>query len=115
MLSPQGRPACRGQARAPARRPKRPELFKAHDDAARAVRALRRLVVDERLLHPARVVGLPQPFQRFDVRTIRDGVERRDAGTLRDPVDDDRARAALCHPAAVFHAARADLVAQHVE
>src|SRR6516165_12034589 len=60
-------------------------------------------------------VRLPQSFKGGHLRSVGDGVERRDAGPLGDTVDYHYARTALRYPAAEFDALCADLVAQDVQ
>src|SRR5215468_8389387 len=60
-------------------------------------------------------VRLPQSFKGRHLRSVGDGVERRDTGPLGDTIDDHSARTALRYTAAEFDALRAHLVAQDVQ
>src|SRR6516165_7612021 len=56
-----------------------------------------------------------QSFEGGHLRSVGDGVERRDRGPLGDTVDDHGARTALRYTAAEFDALRAHLVPQDVQ
>ena len=84
------------------------------DDAAQAEAALRRLLVDERLLDRMRTLGRAEPFERGDLGAGY-GLHRRHARPDRLAVHDHGAGAALAEPAAELRAAQRQIVAEHVE
>src|SRR6266436_2698988 len=83
-----------------------------HDHPALAIAALRDVVVDPSLLHLVqRAVG-GEPLDRRDILGA-DRTDRHRAGPRRDPVDVDRAGAALGDAAAIFGPGQAQRVAQN--
>ena len=84
--------------------------FGGHDDAAHAEAALRRLLIDERLLNRVGLFDAAQTFERCDFDAV-DGLHRRDAGPHGLALDDDRTGAALTQPAAKLRPAQLQIVA----
>src|SRR6185437_5605394 len=70
-----------------------------HDHAVDAIAALHRLLVDEGLLQPMRLLDAAETFERDDF-SVADGGYRQLARAHRLAVDDDRAGAALPEAAA---------------
>ena len=85
-----------------------------HDHAGRAVTALHRVVIEERLLHAVELPIRAETLDRLDAMTG----ERRRARRARAngfAIDEDRARAALALAAAVLRARQLERFAQHPE
>src|SRR5204863_6864975 len=79
-----------------------------------AVSALRRLFIDERLLHRTRIVDRAEAF---DGRNLAPG-ERSDRGDARErglAVDHDRACAALTQSATEFRTVQREMIAKHIQ
>ena len=85
-----------------------------HDDARQAEPALRRLLVDERLLQRMRSVRSAEAFERRDLSAVQ-GAYRRDAGANRTLPDDHRARPALTQAASELWPAKRQIVAEHIQ
>src|ERR1700736_4612577 len=80
-----------------------------HDHAALAIAALRDIVGDPGLLHLVQGAIGTEALDGGDL--LADGLaDQHAAGPHRDPVDMDRAGAALCNAASVFGAGEADIL-----
>src|ERR1700742_2756281 len=90
------------------------ERVRGHDHAVGAVAALRGLVLDERRLHLARLLGGPEALERRDLLALH-RARRRDARADRLAVRLHGACAALREAAAEARAVQPQLVAQHVQ
>ena len=90
------------------------ERGRGHDHPVGAVAALRRLVVDERLLDGVRLLDGAEALERGD-RLVRRGERRCDAGPDRLVAEVDRARSTLGEPAAEARPVQVELVPQDVE
>nr|WP_020576419.1 hypothetical protein [Actinopolymorpha alba] len=82
----------------------------ARDHAVDAVRALARLLIDERLLQGMRRPGGPQPVEGLHARALRDRAPRGYAGPPDLTIDEDGAGSALRHAAPELRAALAQRV-----
>src|SRR5262249_44509754 len=85
-----------------------------HDHAPRAVAALERLVLQERLLDTVQLAVLGQPLDRRDLPVL-DVAGQHETGADRLAVEQHRARAAHADATALQGPAQAQIVAQHVE
>src|SRR6185369_7619706 len=94
--------------------PRREERRGLHDHAVDAVAALRRLLLDERLLHQRGLLRRPQPLQRDHLprAQLRDRQHARAYGLA---VDQHGAGAALRQAAPELRAVQSEVVAQDVE
>ena len=86
----------------------------AHDHSRRAVSALHRAFIEERLLHGMQLAVAFQAFDRRD-RFFADRADISDARVARISVNEHGARAALTFAAAVFAAGQVKLIAKHAE
>ncbi len=83
------------------------------EHAARAVAALHRVLVDERLLHRMEAVPLRETFHRRDLESLHRGlVHCHEARRPLSTSGDDEAGAALPDAAAVARAGEPEVVAQ---
>ena len=90
------------------------DLHRRHDKAGGAEAALNGGLVDKRLLNVAQLtVGPHQAFQRADALALCPDSQI-DAGVEALAVNDDVARAALPHLAALFHAGHVVIVPKHI-
>jgi hypothetical protein len=86
----------------------------AHDHPGGAVAALRRLLIDKRLLQRSGSVGCAEPLDRRDAAPVQHG-ERGQARIHGGAIDDDGTRAALAEAATELGAVQPELIAQHVK
>src|SRR5215510_4675665 len=93
----------------------REQRHRFHDHAIDAVAALRRLCIDEGLLHRMRPLRRAQALERDDLLCRREARERHLAGAHRLAIDMYRASAALAEPAAEARAPEREIVAQRIE
>ena len=90
------------------------QRLRGHQDAGRAVPALRRAEIREALLEGMETAVFDQPLDGRDLPSARLGGEHQ-AGEHGLPVDENRARAALTELAAVLRARELQVLAQHLE
>src|SRR5262245_24262308 len=88
------------------------EGFGGEHHAAQAKAALRGLLVDEGLLDRMWLLSCAESFERRDLG-FRHGAHRRNAGSDRLAVGDDRARSTLAEATAEFGTAQFEVVAQN--
>src|ERR1700750_3174089 len=81
----------------------------AHDHAVQAIAALRGLLLDKGFLHGIRMVASAEALECEDLTSKR-AIDRNDAGTRREAVDQDGAGAAFAEPAAIFRSVQFEIV-----